>query len=307
MVWLPFVAELGDLVRLISPSAPGLSGTERLAAEVPRQVANAHTAFNVANAAVMIAFTGPIAALIRWILPDLPTPAERAKPRYLDDGFLGTPALAVDLLRMEIGHLGELVRKLLSDARGLRSADLLRPALVEAAEDVDALYEAIARYASRLLEGHAGEAETAELQEVLRVANHLHNIGDTISVNARTIANRLEASGLAASEQTRSAILGIVDELEGIVALAVWAYVTQDHELSMRVIGMKSGFYQGVRELERTLAGRLVHGNAGQLVKYRLEIEMLEVLKRIYYFAKRIAKTVAKDAAEPEVEDEAAA
>jgi hypothetical protein len=48
----------------------------------------------------------------------------------------------------------------------------------------------------------------------------------------------------------------------------------------------------------------MVGGDADQLVKYRLEIEVVELLKRIYYFSKRIAKTIAEDVEEPEIEAE---
>jgi len=49
LVWVGFIDQLADLVRWMSPQYPELSGKAQLAAEVPRQIANAHTMFNVAN------------------------------------------------------------------------------------------------------------------------------------------------------------------------------------------------------------------------------------------------------------------
>lgn len=48
LFWVFFIPQLADLVRHISPTAPDLQGTARLAAETPRQVANTHTIFSVA-------------------------------------------------------------------------------------------------------------------------------------------------------------------------------------------------------------------------------------------------------------------
>ena len=306
LIWVPFIADLAEFVRWVSPSAASLAGTERLAAEVPRQVANAHTAFNVANALLMIGMTRPIARLVRRIVPDRPAVAEAARPLYLDDVYLETPALAIDRLRMEIGHLGDLARGLLARARGAREGALLKPALVESAEEVRMLYESVADYARRLIEGRANESETREIQQALRVANHLHNISDTISVNARSISERLREAGLQASDATREGFFDFLSVVETAVAHSTWAFVAQDRQLAERGIELKPEVYRRARELEQHLARRLMAGDKDQLLKYRLESEVLELFKRIYYFAKRIAKNVAEDVVEPEVEPEEA-
>ena len=45
LIWLPFIGFIAALVTSISPAYPDLTGTARLAAETPRQIANAHTFF----------------------------------------------------------------------------------------------------------------------------------------------------------------------------------------------------------------------------------------------------------------------
>ncbi len=305
LIWIPLIPQLAELVRAISPVAEGLAGADKLASEVPRQVANAHTAFNLANALLMIGFTGPIAAVVRRLVPDRPPAAERARPLYLDDVYLEAPALAIDRLRMEIGHLGELARDLLATARDTRPGDLGRPDLAEAAEELHALYVATTDYARRLLEKQTTEAEARQIEEILEVANHLHNIGDTISINARMLSVRLRERGLAASDETRAAFMDFIVQLEDAVARSVWAFVAQDGELARRVIRLKPEVYQRARDIEQHLGRRILGGDADQLLKYRLENELVELLKRIYYFAKRIAKTVATDVPEPQVEEDA--
>ena len=56
LLWLGFITELWEFVAWISPVYEGLTGTEKLAAEAPRQIANAHTVFNVTNTVVFIGF-----------------------------------------------------------------------------------------------------------------------------------------------------------------------------------------------------------------------------------------------------------
>ena len=69
LVWLPFIPLLGDMAAAISPEATGLEGGAKLAAEVPRQIANANTLFNVANTLLFIGFTTWFARLaVRLVL-----------------------------------------------------------------------------------------------------------------------------------------------------------------------------------------------------------------------------------------------
>ena len=83
---------------------------------------------------LFIGLTGPLAALIARLMP---VPPEKvtvvAEPKFLDDNFLQTPALAVDRLRLEIDHLGIWVRRAFDDLRPPRAGAPLartkRPAL----------------------------------------------------------------------------------------------------------------------------------------------------------------------------------
>ena len=64
---------------------------------------------------------------------------------------------------------------------------------------------------------------------------------------------------------------------------------------------MKKAIIKDADRLASHLATRLISGDQKDVAVYRLEAEALELLKRIYYFAKRIAKTAARMTEEPEV------
>ena len=96
-----------------------LDGAERLADEVPRQVANAATIWATANMIVFLPMSAGFARLARWLVPD--RPAEElaiVQPRYLDDELIQVPSLALERARLELGHMAEIVR-------GMRVAQLV--------------------------------------------------------------------------------------------------------------------------------------------------------------------------------------
>jgi phosphate:Na+ symporter len=95
LMFVFIIPSFAELVRAVSPSAPELDGVARLAAETPRQVANAHTIFSVASTLVLIWFTEPLARLAKWMAPAKPTAPDTSAPRFLDEGALKVPALAM--------------------------------------------------------------------------------------------------------------------------------------------------------------------------------------------------------------------
>jgi phosphate:Na+ symporter len=92
-LWLGLIDQPAVFVQWSSPAHPDLSGAQRLAAEAPRQIANAHTIFNLANTLIFIWFTGQFARLVEWMVPDRPLDEEAAmiRPKYLDEELLSTP------------------------------------------------------------------------------------------------------------------------------------------------------------------------------------------------------------------------
>ena len=68
LIWLPFITLLAYWVTIISPAYPELAGTSRVAAEVPRQIANAHTLFNIINTLLFIGFTNYLAKFVQWLI-----------------------------------------------------------------------------------------------------------------------------------------------------------------------------------------------------------------------------------------------
>ncbi|HIE53595.1 MAG TPA: Na/Pi cotransporter family protein, partial [Chromatiaceae bacterium] len=92
VIWYAAIPQFAELIRSISPTEPQLAGMARLAAETPRQIANAHTLFNVGNTLLFIGFTQQFARLVTWLVPvTKEEKALEAAPKYLDRNLLETP------------------------------------------------------------------------------------------------------------------------------------------------------------------------------------------------------------------------
>ncbi|MEA3287467.1 MAG: Na/Pi cotransporter family protein, partial [Candidatus Marinimicrobia bacterium] len=103
--WIPWLA---DIIRSISPTSDAV-GIAKLGSEVPRQIANAHTIFNVGLALAFIPFTSFFSKIIMKIYPDVEDEKDLTIATWhLDDSAIETPALALDLARAEINRMAKI-------------------------------------------------------------------------------------------------------------------------------------------------------------------------------------------------------
>jgi phosphate:Na+ symporter len=296
LLWLAFIDELANAVTLLSPQYLELSGTERLAAEAPRQIANAHTIFNVANTFIFIGFTTLIARLVEWLVPDRPLSDERViKPKYLDENLLSTPSLALDLVRREIRYMGDQVHEMLA---AIMPAILTgnRASLTEieqADERVDALHAEIVVYLGKVSGMELQEKQTKELMQLMDAVNDLENIGDVIEMNLVELGRRRIEKGVAVSRATQVVLTDFHQVVMDAVNSAVKAVAEVDASAAASVINMKKEIARVSNSAAAHEAQRLVANEPHRIEAYTIEMDITEKLQRIYYFARRMARTVA--------------
>jgi phosphate:Na+ symporter len=299
LIWVGFIGQLSAFTQLISPAHPALSGTARFAAEVPRQIANAHTLFNVANTLLFIGLTTQFARLVQWLVPDKPPGAEplAVRAKYLDEELISTPSLALDRVRLEVLLMGECVDKMMArimpailsgNRRTLREIELMD-------NDVDTLHAQIITYLGKISRLSLTEKQTATLMRLMAAVNDLENIGDVVETNLIVLGRERIDAGVSISEPTRQVLMGFHRVVTRSVAAAVQA-VAQNNELAARTVtSMKQEIQHIADSAAIHQAQRLVAEEPNRIPAYTIEIDIIEKLKRIYYFAKRMAKTVETD------------
>jgi phosphate:Na+ symporter len=296
LLWVAFVDQLAELVTWMSPSATGLSGADKLGAETPRQIANAHTLFNVLNTGIFIWFTKPIAWLVTKLVPDRPEEAADAviRPRYLDPVLLDTPALALDRVRMELRRMGERAHDMVASSFEITLSGSEEELATLAARDdeVDALHAAIIVYLGRLSAGHMSPSGAAQMAQYMAAANQIENIGDMVETNLVDEGKHRLKNNLSVSDGTREHLTGLQTAVTEALMLALESLDAQDASIAERVVQLKPILNRRLAAAEEHIADRLSADEANRLQLFTLESEMIEYLRRVYYFSKRIAKGV---------------
>ncbi|MFC1664761.1 Na/Pi cotransporter family protein [Pseudomonadota bacterium] len=294
---VPFIPYLAEFVRDISPAAAGLAGMDKLAAETPRQIANAHTIFNIGIAIVFLPFAAQFARFCEWIVPDkiLQEEGTLVRPTYLNDELIETPSLAMERARYEIGHMGKYINQMLETSiPAFLAGDRERIRDISGIDDkVDFLYSEIIGYLGKVSRKHLMDSQAQELSSLLSTANDLESIGDIIETDTLALAEQCLVNDVKISKETQSVLSDLHSTVTDSVKCALNSVIQNDIQIARNVIAMKSSIQAKVKSAEQHQAQRLVADAPNRIAAYSVEVELIERLKRIYYFAKRIAKTIA--------------
>lgn len=304
VIWFFFIPQLAEMVAWISPAHPELSGVERLAAETPRQVANAHTVFNVANTLIFIGFTSQLARLVEFMIPDreLEDGVIGISAKYLDRELLSTPSLAIDRVRLEVLHMGEIVQDMLKQimpAILTGNRETLRQ-IRDMDDQVDLLYAQIVDYMGLISKRSLTEQQTEEFLGLMEAIGALENIGDTIETNLVVLGNERIDAGVSISKPTRKVLSDFHLVIERALGSAIQAVSQSNQEVARLVINMKDEISNLADSAATHQARRLVAEEPNRIPAYTIEIDIIEKQKRIYYFAKRMAKSVFASHMDPE-------
>ncbi len=296
LIFLPFIGPFVKLVVAISPSAAeNLTGLQAAAAVLPRQIANAHTIFNVTCAVIFMPFVSIFARIVYRLVPDKPIQeTEILQPKYLNEMLFHTPSLALDAARHELKRMGKRV--------DLMNASMM-PAVLsgskealmdvrEMDEEVDVLHRHIVNYLAEVSKLNLNQTQTDKLMKLMSSANDLEHIGDVIETNMIELGEHRIDNGITISDATRKVINTLHVVVSDALKAALRAVVDEEKDYALRVTQMKEDVNRLLEKADLHQAQRLACEDSGKFEAYSLEIEIIEKLKRIYYHAKRMAEGV---------------
>jgi phosphate:Na+ symporter len=293
LVWVLFIPQLADFVVAISPASPELAGKARMAAEVPRQIANAHTVFNVANTLLFLGFTTTFARLVERLVPEK-AEVEKVivRPKFLDSEMLQIPSMALERVRFEIGHMGEIITEMLArlDEAFLQRDRQKLDEVAKMDDKVDILNEAILEYLSEIRQHSLTEHQSSEFQSLMSATVNLESLADIIETDLAGIGKDFLNTDIRPSETTRLLLRELADKVVLAVANLVRAISENDETAAAEVIAQKDDIRLLAQQAQQLQSERIAVKEAGHLQLVQMEMEILEHLRRIYTLAKRIAR-----------------
>jgi phosphate:Na+ symporter len=265
---------------LIGPFAAVVAAT---AHDPARQIANAHTLFNIGISLVFLPFMPWAARTIEALVPADHTADNPFRTRYLDERAIDQPALAIGQATREALRMADAVQGMCRDVITVFARDdqeLLEE--VERRDDqVDFLEREIKLFLTRLDRATMGADLSQKEIALISVIGNLENIGDIIDKNLMELARKKLYHGRRFSDAGWAEIL----EFHGLVAKnlerAIAAFASNDRALAQEVLDQRPVMRQREREMRESHLGRLRLGLAESLETSEIHLDVLTNLKRI--------------------------
>jgi phosphate:Na+ symporter len=249
-----------------------------------RLIADFHTLFNLALAAIFIVPLPIFAKLLEWLLPEPAASADPSAPIYLDMAAVGTPSLALTCAARETLHMGDLVETMLRQTIvALMTEDRKLVSEIERTDNaVDKLYEAIKLYVTKTTRESLDDREGRRAMEIIAFAINLEHIGDIVDKNlmelaAKKIKNRLKFSDDGAAE-LQNFHRRVLNNLK----LALGVFISGDVKIARQLIEEKVAIREAERLASENHLARLREGRLESIETSSLHLDILRDLKRIH-------------------------
>jgi len=186
LLFIWFVKPYAALIRQISPKGPEVE-------VISRQIANAHTGFNLTMTVIWTILIGLMVKIVMKLIPL--TAAEKAAgegPKYLDSSSVHQPALALHLVCREVLHCSEIVRDMLKSLSSVTKANAasVLSEMQEKKTSEDGLSRKIGDYVSEIFAaGTLTEQQASQAAGVLFVLNDVDRIAENSELLCQQIVD----------------------------------------------------------------------------------------------------------------------
>ncbi len=254
---------------------------------LPRQIANAHTVFNVFNTFIFFFISGGVMDIIRRLIPGEEKTVEMGV-KHLDNRLLGIPTVAlreahketVRMMRFTLDML-ETVQKIIFSPDKSSSQMMLKMAINKKEElltrfppiyktdllhflfnqekVVDQLERQIEKYLMSVSEKDLSKHDAQIMSGLLHTLTDIERIGDHINNLAESSQN-LRQKGLYFSDKASAELLDMFDSVINMLSIGVQALENYDREAARKVLEEEPKIDILQRELQKNHIKRLEEG-----------------------------------------------
>ncbi len=225
-------------VLLFAPFVTPYAGLlQHTSSDLPRQIANAHSIFNIAVSAILFPFVPQIEKLAALIVPDLPSEEGIAVTRFLSDQLKGVPAIAIGAGQRELAHMGEMALDMLAQSRvALLDLDMDRALEVVRLERevLDPLCDSIEGFINSVIAEDLADEERQQCFRIKNVNVDLERVGDHAENLAEAAQDRIN-HGVPFSELALQDLRDAFDHVEATLSSALQALNGNDRALAEQV------------------------------------------------------------------------
>ena len=301
VLWVGFIDRLAELVMMVSPVAEGLSGAEKLAAETPRQIANAHSIFNVANTLIFLPFGALFARLVEILLPDKEEEidadtglAVEFKTKFIDNDLLTVPSIALEQARNEIVRMAALVKGVVDDVLPVFMENKPKAAelMLAREEEVKYLGKELEQYLIEISRRNLNQQQSELSAQYMDINTDLKHIGKIVRKDYTQLLRRVAATEIKFSPQEHDKLLKYNSIVLENLGKAIAAFSEDSAGLARDIIRAKPTVVKQLRDYRALRFELSKEGNGEAVASRDAHLDLVDFLRRVYAYSEAIAFTM---------------
>jgi len=278
LIWFFFIGELAQFVQILSGG------------NAPREIANAHTVFNVANTIVFIWLVKPVSKLVLWLVPEEKKDEKQLFPK-LHSYYLENISIALDLSQTSIVKLGDETLKIIESGLNIalfgNTNQLLQ--LRNDDEIIDKGHGEIIMFLREVQSKEISKSETKQLAKQLEAVNVLEIAADLITTDLVEASEHRIKDGFMLSEITINKLTGLYTEATHAFRFALDKFSGNTTPGKSEMMS-KSDFKEHFLEVRKHLMQRLSGTDDQRIAVYRFESEVMEAIRRLHSLSRRLER-----------------
>lgn len=213
ILFLFLIKPYAALIQYISPKGNEVD-------VISRQIANAHTGFNLTMTLIWIPLIPIMVKIVMWLVPDKKNEEQKllSMPKYLDTKLIAQPAAALLLVAREVMNCGDIVEQMLDKirTRGVKNEKEVDTFVQEHAKSLQALNTSINDYlASMYSEGVLNEEQAAQSAGMLYILCDIDRIGQL----ALDITENLQVQNKSKHKYSKEAVKELKKAIDQICTI----------------------------------------------------------------------------------------
>ncbi|MDF1519355.1 MAG: Na/Pi cotransporter family protein [Brevefilum sp.] len=280
LIFLPFITPFANLIQ-------GTSGI------LARQIANAHSIFNVAVSVILFPFTKQIASIAKSLAPVDPQKEKEKPTKYIDENQYAVPSVAINEASRELLRLGEVTSEMITlSCQALLEKDMSKAERVLRLEDdiVDPVSRELERFINTLMRSTLSNAQQNRSFQIKNLLVDIERVGDMAEDIAQFAQDRA-MTDIPFSDEAVTEFNQLWQEAHRTYSLSLQAFQNKDHDLAKEVCCIESEFDNTYLIARQNHIQRLETGCCKPKVDV-LYTETLRLLERISDHADNIGISV---------------
>jgi phosphate:Na+ symporter len=321
MLFIFWIPQFADIITAIAI---------KFGSDAGRQIANAHTIFNVSLGLVFLPFTTLFAALVFKILPKIKDDnAIKLSTWHLKKSFLDTPALAINLVRMETSRMAKLLERMMraiivpfiSDEKWINKGDLEKSeaelllrevpkqdeifphlTLMEGVdmreEKLDYIDEKIGNYLMKIAGNELTESQTGEVYGMMSIVSDMESIGDIIHRNMVPLVEKKQRLEMDFSSDGKEELMIYHGKVCRQIRLLNEAFAETDPIKARKIMKEERVFLDLELKYRVQHLERMLHKKKESVETHEVHMELMDLMKQIAVYTSNIAKIFFETCAE---------